>query len=117
MKTEKFVTTTISSPTVWCILLALTQVSPLCEVFLSHSRLWRWRLDAHNSGTVWDVVNQTAPQCALKVTFHNSISISVCEINSKWLIFPDPVTYSENVKAKAYRIVVARFLIWQFLAV
>ena len=35
------------------------------------------------------MANQTAPQCAPKGTLHDGINISVCEINSKWSVFPD----------------------------
>ena len=45
-----------------------------------------------NSGTVWTIAKQTAPLRAAKGALRDGINISVCETNSKWSVFSDPVT-------------------------
>ena len=49
-------------------------------------------LDVRNSGMLWIITNQTAPQCAAKDTLLDGVNISVCENNSTWSVFLDPVT-------------------------
>ena len=46
-----------------------------------------------NLGIVWTIAKQTVPLCVAKGTLHDGVNISVCENNSKWLVFSDPVTY------------------------
>ena len=37
--------------------------------------------------------SRTAPLHATKGALHDGVNISVCENNSKWSVFSDPVTY------------------------
>ena len=54
--------------------------------------LGSWRLDACNSGTVWNIVKPTVPLRAAKGALHDGVNIAVCENNSKRSVFSDPVT-------------------------